>query len=121
MATRRETVSLYRAGTFHIRTINVPSRCGDIRPSECGYRVYITAFTDKLNALGFVIRQKEIRDYFDKRYGPNASELSCENIALAAMRYFKRAVGPSRLKSVAVAISPDKAFQRYARAAWERA
>jgi hypothetical protein len=111
-------VRLFRKGVFNVVALNVPGRCGDIRPSLCGYEVQITIDERDLDNNGFVCRQRSLLAYFHNSYGERPTGLSCERMAVHAVKHFKKMFARTgkNFVNVRVRISPSDSPERWAEA-----
>lgn len=93
-----------RQGKFTIGSVGDDStQCGFAGARTLDYRVVIEGDCLKLTPEGFIIDNFAIQRYFDEKYGGHVDRfLSCEHIAMQAVRDFRKAV--QGCKSVTVTI-----------------
>lgn len=93
-----------RQGKFTVGSVGDDAhQCGFKGARELAYSVVIEGDCMKLTPEGFIIDNFAIQRYFDEKYGGHVDHfVSCEKIAMQAVRDFRRAV--AGCKSVKVTI-----------------
>lgn len=93
-----------RIGKFTVGSVGDDStQCGFAGARELNYRVFIEGDCMKLTPEGFIIDNFAVQRYFDAKYGGHVDKfLSCEKIAIQAVKDFRRMVPGCKCVTVTI-------------------
>lgn len=102
-------LNMTRTGAFSINAFaHRDNNCGMPFTSNLAYKVELEIMEDHLDKeTGFIIDNNAVQEYFNKTYARAKKFRSCELIAIAACRHFRRKI--KGLRRVAVSISGNPA------------